>query len=144
MDQIPRAVKGTVQSMLDRKDELQVQDSVCEAFGKWGVGEGGGYSWSNSTVVPLRPPASEREEYRRPQWRRAAEICVCRSVRTEGRYVSAGREEGGWDFSVFSSCFLRPVRTTSRPDLNGLTHICAASALLTGSIWIHALTHTCI
>ena len=33
VDQIPKAVKGTVQAMLDRKDELQVQESVCNAFG---------------------------------------------------------------------------------------------------------------
>ena len=33
MDQIPKAVKGTVQAMLDRKDEREVQDKVCEDFG---------------------------------------------------------------------------------------------------------------
>lgn len=32
VDQIPRAVKGTVQAMLDRKDELKVQDSICREF----------------------------------------------------------------------------------------------------------------
>ena len=34
MDQIPKAVKGTVQSMLDKKDERKVQDLVCEQFGE--------------------------------------------------------------------------------------------------------------
>ena len=34
MDQIPRAVKGTVQAMLDKKDELHVQDEICEQFGE--------------------------------------------------------------------------------------------------------------
>ena len=30
VDQIPRAVKGSVQSLLDKKDELKKQDEVCE------------------------------------------------------------------------------------------------------------------
>jgi len=30
VDQIPRAVKGSVQSLLDKKDEMKNQDSVCE------------------------------------------------------------------------------------------------------------------
>ena len=34
VDQIPRAVKGTVQGMLDRKDELKVQDTIVDQFGK--------------------------------------------------------------------------------------------------------------
>ena len=40
VDQIPRAVKGTVQAMLDRKDEMKNQDAICQAFGEsgnWGV-----------------------------------------------------------------------------------------------------------
>lgn len=32
VDQIPRAVKGTVQSMLDRKDERKNQDKICKSF----------------------------------------------------------------------------------------------------------------
>jgi ATP-binding cassette subfamily E protein 1 len=32
VDQIPRAVKGTVQAMLDRKDEMKNQDAICQAF----------------------------------------------------------------------------------------------------------------
>lgn len=32
MDQIPRAVKGTVQAMLDKKDENKIQDSICDDF----------------------------------------------------------------------------------------------------------------
>ena len=34
VDQIPKAVKGSVQMMLDRKDELKVQAKVCADFGK--------------------------------------------------------------------------------------------------------------
>lgn len=34
MDQIPRAVKGTVQAMIDKKDELHVQDEICKQFGE--------------------------------------------------------------------------------------------------------------
>lgn len=34
VDQIPKAVKGTVQAMLDRKDELSVQQRICDAFGE--------------------------------------------------------------------------------------------------------------
>ena len=34
VDQIPRAVKGTVQDMLDKKDELKVQDAIVDQFGK--------------------------------------------------------------------------------------------------------------
>ena len=34
VDQIPRAVKGTVQAMLDRKDELKNQDVICRSFGR--------------------------------------------------------------------------------------------------------------
>ena len=34
MDQIPRAVKGTVQDMLDKKDELNVQETIVDQFGK--------------------------------------------------------------------------------------------------------------
>ncbi len=34
VDQIPKAVKGTVQGMLDKKDELHVQDEICSQFGK--------------------------------------------------------------------------------------------------------------
>lgn len=34
VDQIPKAVKGTVQAMLDRKDELHVQEKICKDFGK--------------------------------------------------------------------------------------------------------------
>ena len=30
MDQIPKAVKGSVQSLLDKKDEMNIQDQVCE------------------------------------------------------------------------------------------------------------------
>ena len=33
VDQIPRAVKCTVQAMLDRKDERKNQDDICKAFG---------------------------------------------------------------------------------------------------------------
>ena len=40
VDQIPRAVKGTVQAMLDRKDELEVQEKICKEFG--GCGREGG------------------------------------------------------------------------------------------------------
>ncbi|XP_065884818.1 ATP-binding cassette sub-family E member 1-like [Dysidea avara] len=32
VDQIPRAVKGTVQAMLDKKDELNVQESIIDQF----------------------------------------------------------------------------------------------------------------
>jgi len=32
VDQIPKAVKGTVQSLLDKKDELKVQDEVCQVL----------------------------------------------------------------------------------------------------------------
>ena len=32
VDQIPRAVKGTVQAMLDKKDELEIQEEICEEF----------------------------------------------------------------------------------------------------------------
>ena len=34
MDQIPRAVKGTVQAMIDKKDEMHIQDQICEQFGE--------------------------------------------------------------------------------------------------------------
>merc|ERR1712098_750977 len=30
VDQIPKAVKGSVQSLLDKKDELKIQMDVCE------------------------------------------------------------------------------------------------------------------
>jgi ATP-binding cassette subfamily E protein 1 len=33
VDQIPKAIKGTVSDMLDRKDELGVQAQVCDQFG---------------------------------------------------------------------------------------------------------------
>ena len=42
VDQIPRAVKGTVKAMLDRKDELNVQDKICEEFGGCGARLEGG------------------------------------------------------------------------------------------------------
>lgn len=32
VDQIPKAVKGTVQAMLDKKDELHVQETICKQF----------------------------------------------------------------------------------------------------------------
>ena len=32
MDQIPRAVKGTVQAMLDKKDEDNIQERICDDF----------------------------------------------------------------------------------------------------------------
>ena len=41
VDQIPRAVKGTVQAMLDRKDELDVKEKICEEFGGCGSVGGG-------------------------------------------------------------------------------------------------------
>uniref|UniRef100_A0A1X7SNL5 Uncharacterized protein n=1 Tax=Amphimedon queenslandica TaxID=400682 RepID=A0A1X7SNL5_AMPQE len=34
VDQIPKAVKGTVNGMLDKKNEMGVLESVCEQFGK--------------------------------------------------------------------------------------------------------------
>jgi len=34
VDQIPKAVKGTVQAMLDKKDEMKVQETICEQFGE--------------------------------------------------------------------------------------------------------------
>lgn len=36
VDQIPKAVKGTVQVLLDRKDERHNQDEICELLGKLG------------------------------------------------------------------------------------------------------------
>lgn len=33
VDQIPKAVKGTVQTMLDKKDEMKVQEQICDDFG---------------------------------------------------------------------------------------------------------------
>ena len=30
MDQIPKAVKGTVQALLDKKDEQNIQDKICD------------------------------------------------------------------------------------------------------------------
>lgn len=35
VDQIPKAVKGTVQGMLDKKDELHIQEQICSQFGKF-------------------------------------------------------------------------------------------------------------
>lgn len=35
VDQIPKAVKGTVSAMLDKKDEMKVQDHVCKQFGEF-------------------------------------------------------------------------------------------------------------
>ena len=32
VDQIPRAVKGTVQALLDKKDEMKNQDKICEVL----------------------------------------------------------------------------------------------------------------
>lgn len=34
VDQIPKAVKGTVGQLLDRKTELNNQDEICEMLGK--------------------------------------------------------------------------------------------------------------
>lgn len=34
VDQIPRAVNGTVKEMLDKKDELKVQETIVNQFGK--------------------------------------------------------------------------------------------------------------
>ena len=45
VDQIPRAVKGTVQAMLDRKDELDVKEKICEEFGGCGSVGGGCGRW---------------------------------------------------------------------------------------------------
>lgn len=33
VDQIPKAAKGTVQSMLDKKDDLGVQEEICKQLG---------------------------------------------------------------------------------------------------------------
>lgn len=33
VDQIPKAVKGTVQQLLDKKDETKSQDVICEKLG---------------------------------------------------------------------------------------------------------------
>ena len=30
VDQIPKAVKGSVKALLDKKDEMKIQDKVCE------------------------------------------------------------------------------------------------------------------
>ena len=30
VDQIPKAVKGTVQALLDKKDEQKIQDKICD------------------------------------------------------------------------------------------------------------------
>ena len=35
VDQSPEAVKGTVQALLDRKDEKQNQDEICVLLGKY-------------------------------------------------------------------------------------------------------------
>lgn len=35
VDQIPRAVKGTVGQLLDKKDELKNQDDICDMLGKF-------------------------------------------------------------------------------------------------------------
>ena len=32
MDQIPKAVKGTVQALLDKKDEMNIQDRICDVL----------------------------------------------------------------------------------------------------------------
>lgn len=34
VDQIPKAVKGTVGQLLDKKDELKNQDDICDMLGK--------------------------------------------------------------------------------------------------------------
>lgn len=34
MDQIPKAVKGTVQELLDKKDERKNQNEICQLLGK--------------------------------------------------------------------------------------------------------------
>lgn len=35
VDQIPKAVKGTVQQLLDKKDECKNQLEICEMLGKF-------------------------------------------------------------------------------------------------------------
>ena len=35
VDQIPKAVKGTVQQLLDKKDEMKNQQRICEMLGKY-------------------------------------------------------------------------------------------------------------
>jgi len=35
VDQIPKAVKGTVQQLLDKKDECKNQMEICEMLGKY-------------------------------------------------------------------------------------------------------------
>jgi len=34
VDQIPKAVKGTVQQLLDKKDEMNNQEDICHRLGK--------------------------------------------------------------------------------------------------------------
>jgi translation initiation factor RLI1 len=34
VDQIPKAVKGTVQQLLDKKDERKNQNEICQLLGK--------------------------------------------------------------------------------------------------------------
>lgn len=34
VDQIPKAVKGSVQQLLDRKDDMKVQEQVCKELGR--------------------------------------------------------------------------------------------------------------
>lgn len=35
MDQIPKAVKGTVGQLLDKKDEMKNQPEICKMLGKF-------------------------------------------------------------------------------------------------------------
>ena len=39
VDQLPKAVKGTVQEMLDKKDDLKVQEDICKQFGTCCAGQ---------------------------------------------------------------------------------------------------------
>jgi len=42
VDQIPKAVKGTVQQLLDKKDERKNQSEICQLLGKptWNIHHG--------------------------------------------------------------------------------------------------------
>ena len=47
VDQIPKAVRGSVQQLLDKKDEMLNQVEICKALGETGEGSGerGGPVW---------------------------------------------------------------------------------------------------
>lgn len=123
VDQIPKAVKGTVQAMLDRKDELGVQDKICRDFGTPSL---------LMTRAPihvivtwlLRPELSTGSEYRRLEWWGTAAVCMCCCVHPESWCVSRTNSTSYLSSaleisiaSILGTCLMnRPAILTSSRD----------------------------